>query len=219
MALRTYNPKTPGTRQLVLVDRSTLYKGKPVKALTEGKNQTGGRNGNGRITVRFRGGGHKQAYRIDRLQAHQARHAGDGRADRIRSEPHGVHCADQVQGRRAGLHPRAAAARRRRHRDRRRPCRREAGQCDAARQHAGRQHRPQRRIEDRQGRAAGAFGRHLRADRRSRPGIRDHSPEFGRAASGARPLHRHHRCGVEPRSHEHLDRQGRPQPLARQEAA
>jgi large subunit ribosomal protein L2 len=63
MALRTYNPKTPGTRQLVLVDRSTLYKGKPVKALTEGKNQTGGRNATGRITVRFRGGGHKQSYR------------------------------------------------------------------------------------------------------------------------------------------------------------
>jgi large subunit ribosomal protein L2 len=63
MALRTYNPKTPGTRQLVLVDRSSLYKGKPVKALTEGKNQTGGRNGYGRITVRFRGGGHKQSYR------------------------------------------------------------------------------------------------------------------------------------------------------------
>jgi len=64
MALRTYNPKTPGTRQLVLVDRSALYKGKPVKALTEGKNQSGGRNATGRITVRFRGGGHKQAYRL-----------------------------------------------------------------------------------------------------------------------------------------------------------
>ena len=63
MAFRTYNPKTPGTRQLVLVDRSTLYKGKPVKALTEGKNQTGGRGATGRITVRFRGGGHKQSYR------------------------------------------------------------------------------------------------------------------------------------------------------------
>ena len=63
MALRTYNPKTPGTRQLVLVDRSSLYKGKPVKALTEGKNQSGGRNATGRITVRFRGGGHKQSYR------------------------------------------------------------------------------------------------------------------------------------------------------------
>jgi large subunit ribosomal protein L2 len=63
MALKSYNPTTPGQRQLVLVDRSMLYKGKPVKALTEGKNSTGGRNANGRITVRFRGGGHKQAYR------------------------------------------------------------------------------------------------------------------------------------------------------------
>src|SRR5579863_1461754 len=64
MALKTYNPTTPGQRQLVMVDRSTLYKGKPVKALTEGKQSTGGRNNHGRITVRFRGGGHKKAYRV-----------------------------------------------------------------------------------------------------------------------------------------------------------
>src|SRR6187401_1257384 len=63
MALKTYNPVTPGQRQLVTVDRSTLYKGPPVKSLTEGQNSTGGRNNNGRITSRFRGGGHKQAYR------------------------------------------------------------------------------------------------------------------------------------------------------------
>src|SRR5262245_23930367 len=64
MALRTYKPTTPSQRQLVLVDRSALYKGKPVKALTEGKHSTGARNNNGRITVRFRGGGHKKAFRI-----------------------------------------------------------------------------------------------------------------------------------------------------------
>ena len=64
MALKTFNPTTPGQRQLVMVDRSALYKGKPVKALTEGKLSTGGRNNNGRITVRFRGGGHKKAYRM-----------------------------------------------------------------------------------------------------------------------------------------------------------
>src|SRR4029079_12863590 len=64
MALKTYNPTTPGQRQLVMVDRSALYKGKPVKALTEGKHSTGGRNNNGRITVGFRGGGHKKAYRL-----------------------------------------------------------------------------------------------------------------------------------------------------------
>jgi large subunit ribosomal protein L2 len=63
MALRTYNPTTPSQRQLVLVDRAGLYKGKPLKELTEGLNSSGGRNNNGRITVRFRGGGHKQSYR------------------------------------------------------------------------------------------------------------------------------------------------------------
>jgi large subunit ribosomal protein L2 len=64
MALKTFKPVTPGLRQLVIVDRKDLYKGKPVKQLTEGKPSTGGRNNQGRISVRFRGGGHKQSYRI-----------------------------------------------------------------------------------------------------------------------------------------------------------
>jgi large subunit ribosomal protein L2 len=64
MALKNFNPVTPSQRQLVLVDRSALYKGKPVKDLTEGKHSSGGRNNNGRTTVRFRGGGHKRTYRI-----------------------------------------------------------------------------------------------------------------------------------------------------------
>src|ERR1700727_3019911 len=64
MALKKFNPTTPGQRQLVMVDRSALYKGKPVKALTEGKHSSGGRNNTGRMVVRFRGGGHKQSYRI-----------------------------------------------------------------------------------------------------------------------------------------------------------
>ena len=64
MALKKFNPTTPGQRQLVIVDRSGLYKGKPVKSLTEGKHSSGGRNNTGRTVVRFRGGGHKQTYRI-----------------------------------------------------------------------------------------------------------------------------------------------------------
>src|SRR4030095_7066146 len=63
MALKTYKPTTPSQRQLITVDRSTLYSGKPVKELVEGQIPTGGRNNHGRITSRFRGGGHKQAYR------------------------------------------------------------------------------------------------------------------------------------------------------------
>ena len=63
MALKTYKPKTPSLRELVLVDRSELWRGKPVKHLTEGKKKTGGRNNTGRITGPHRGGGHKQRYR------------------------------------------------------------------------------------------------------------------------------------------------------------
>ncbi|MEL7240005.1 MAG: 50S ribosomal protein L2, partial [Planctomycetota bacterium] len=63
MALKTYNPTSAGLRHLVIVDRSHLWKGAPVKVLTEGKSASGGRNNAGRITSRHRGGGHKRAYR------------------------------------------------------------------------------------------------------------------------------------------------------------
>ena len=63
MALKQFNPVTASMRGTVLIDRSELWKGKPVKTLTEGKNKTGGRNNHGRTTSRFRGGGHKQSYR------------------------------------------------------------------------------------------------------------------------------------------------------------
>jgi large subunit ribosomal protein L2 len=64
MALKQFKPVTPSLRGTVLIDRSDLYKGKPVKTLTEGQHSHGGRNNHGRITTRFRGGGHKQTYRI-----------------------------------------------------------------------------------------------------------------------------------------------------------
>src|SRR5229473_169002 len=64
MALRQFNPVTASLRGTVLIDRSELWKGKPVKGLTEGKSHSGGRNNHGHITSRFRGGGHKQSYRL-----------------------------------------------------------------------------------------------------------------------------------------------------------
>ena len=64
MALRQFKPVTPSLRGTVLIERSELHKGKPVKGLTEGKPHSGGRNNNGRTTSFFRGGGHKQSYRI-----------------------------------------------------------------------------------------------------------------------------------------------------------
>ncbi len=64
MALKTYRPTSPGLRHLVLVDRGQLWKGAPVKMLTEGLTKSGGRNNAGRITTRHIGGGHKRTYRL-----------------------------------------------------------------------------------------------------------------------------------------------------------
>ncbi|MEP1208068.1 MAG: 50S ribosomal protein L2 [Rhizobiaceae bacterium] len=63
MALKKFRPMTPGTRQLVIVSREGLWKGKPVKTLTEGLSKSGGRNNVGRLTSRGIGGGHKRTYR------------------------------------------------------------------------------------------------------------------------------------------------------------
>jgi large subunit ribosomal protein L2 len=71
MALKNFNPVTPGRRGLVLVNRSELWKGKPVKKLTEGLNGKGGRNNVGRITARRRGGGHKRRYRLVDFKRHK----------------------------------------------------------------------------------------------------------------------------------------------------
>ena len=60
MALKQFNPTSPGQRGLVLIDRSELHKGRPEKKLVEGLTKSGGRGGNGRIAVRFRGGGAKR---------------------------------------------------------------------------------------------------------------------------------------------------------------
>jgi large subunit ribosomal protein L2 len=85
MALKTYNPVTAGQRQLVLVDRAGLYTGKPVKALTEGKHSTGGRNNSGSITSRYRGGGHKKAYR--RIDFKRRKFDAPAKVERIEYDP------------------------------------------------------------------------------------------------------------------------------------
>jgi large subunit ribosomal protein L2 len=64
MALKTFNPTTPSRRQLVLVDRSSLHKGDPVKSLTHGFVRRAGRSKSGSITMWQKGGGHKRLYRI-----------------------------------------------------------------------------------------------------------------------------------------------------------
>ena len=64
MALKTYIPATPVLRQLIIVDRSELYKGNPEKSLTVGLTKSGGRDNFGHVTSRRIGGGHKRKYRV-----------------------------------------------------------------------------------------------------------------------------------------------------------
>lgn len=64
MALVKTKPTSPGRRHQVKVVNKELHKGKPFKGLLESQSRSGGRNNNGRITVRHVGGGHKQHYRI-----------------------------------------------------------------------------------------------------------------------------------------------------------
>jgi large subunit ribosomal protein L2 len=85
MALKTFRPTSPGLRQLVLVDKSHLWKGAPVKMLVEGKTRTGGRNHHGRITMRHIGGGHKQAYRM--VDFRRRKFDMPGRVERLEYDP------------------------------------------------------------------------------------------------------------------------------------
>lgn len=64
MSLKHHNPTSPGRRGLISVDKSALWKGRPVKSLVCSKKKTGGRNNQGRVTCRSRGGGSRQLYRL-----------------------------------------------------------------------------------------------------------------------------------------------------------
>ena len=85
MALKKYNPRTPSLRQLVTVDRSGLWKGKPVKKLTFGLTKSGGRNNHGRITMWHRGGGHKRTYRM--IDFKRRKHDVIGTVERLEYDP------------------------------------------------------------------------------------------------------------------------------------
>ena len=85
MALKTYNPVTPGQRGLVLIDRSELWKGRPEKSLTHGLSRKGGRNNAGRITARRIGGGAKRLYRI--IDFRRVKHDVEATVERIEYDP------------------------------------------------------------------------------------------------------------------------------------
>ena len=114
MALKTFRPTSPGLRHLVLVDREQLWKGAPVKMLTEGKTKTGGRNNDGRITTRHIGGGHKRSYRL--VDFRRRKFDVPATVERLEYDPNRTAFIALIkyQDGDARLHPGAAAPRRRR---------------------------------------------------------------------------------------------------------
>ncbi len=211
MALKHFNPVTASLRGTVLIDRSELWKGKPVKGLTEGKSSTGGRNNHGRITSRFRGGGHKQSYRI--VDFKRRKFDVPATVERLEYDPNRTAFIALIKyaGRRAGLHPGAAAAEGRRHGDLRRARRHQAGQRDAAGGDSGRHDHPQHRDEGRRRRQDRALGRHLSRSWSARtPGYAQIKLMSGELRMVRGRVHGDDRRGVQPRQHEPEDRQGRP---------
>jgi len=85
MSLKTFKSYTKSTRGTVLVDRKHLWKGKPLKSLTLGKNSTGGRNNLGRITSRSKGSGHKQKFRV--IDFYRKKDDQKARIERIEYDP------------------------------------------------------------------------------------------------------------------------------------
>jgi hypothetical protein len=201
----------------VIVDRSALHKGPPVKSLTEGQNSTGGRNNHGRITSRFRGGGHKQAYR--RIDFRRRKFDVPATVERLEYDPNRTGFIALISIRMANS-PRLA------------PQRLAAGDTVVASEHADVKpgnampvanipvgtivHNVEIKIG--KGGADRALCRQLRADRRPRPGLRDPATHV-RAAPGAWSLHGDSRRRLQPGQYEHHDWQGRTPTLERAHAA
>jgi large subunit ribosomal protein L23 len=108
MAVIKMKPTSPGRRGMVKVTRDHLHKGEGFAPLLEPQFQKAGRNNNGHITTRHKGGGAQAPLPRGRLPPQQGRHPGQGRAHRVRPEPHGPHRAAVLRRRRAPLHHRPA---------------------------------------------------------------------------------------------------------------
>ena len=219
MALKQYKPTSPARRGLILVDKSALWKGKPVKALTEGKRKTGGRNNKGHVTSRGIAGGHKQKYRtidfkrrtwdvaatVERIEYDPNRSAFialvtyEGGEQAYILAPQRLAPGDKiVAGKKVDVKPGNAM---------------EIGQMPVGTIVHNVEMKPGK------GGQIARARRHLCPSRRQRPRHGHRPPELGRAALHPLRLHGDRRRGVEPRQCEPDAGQGRPQPLARQASA
>ncbi len=192
MGIRKYKPTTPGRRGASVADFVEVTRSEPEKSLVRPLHSKGGRNAHGRVTARHQGGGHKRAYRVIDFRRDEGRRPGEGRAHRVRPQPHRPHRAAALRRRREALHHRADPPQPGRHGRVSGPCERHpARQRPAAAQHPdghrGARHRAaaRRRRQDRaqcrcqrparrQGRALRAAAHAVRRDPQRRPALPRH---------------------------------------------
>ena len=106
MPIRKPKPTSPGPSLRHVPDFAEITKTEPEKSLVEGLKKSGGRNTHGRKTSRHRGGGAKRLYRKIDFKRRKDGVPAQGRGDRVRPEPLGLHRAAALRRRREGLHPR-----------------------------------------------------------------------------------------------------------------
>ena len=215
MPLQKVKPTSAGRRALVKVVHPHLHKGRPVDALTESKKRGSGRNHNGHITMRHKGGGHKQQYRIVDFKRNK-----DGivaKVERLEYDPNrSAHLALLLYAdgeRRYIIAPRGVTVGTQLMSGAEAPD--QAGQLPAGAQHPGRHDDPLRRDDARQGRADRALGRRRRPAAGARRRLRAGAAALGRDPQGARRLPRGDRRSRQRGAQPALDRQGRREPLAR----
>ena len=212
MAIRKTKPTSPGRRFATYQDRSEVTTSKPHKKLTKGKKSTGGRNANGRVTARHRGGGAKRKYR--QIDFKRTKDGVPAKVATIEYDPNRttyialLHYADGakayilapqgVDGRRpSAVRPRL---------------RHPPGQRARARRDPDRHHGPQRRAQARPGRPHGPRRRHRDPGRRQGRRHGHASPSLLGDAHGRGRVPRDHRHALQRRAPERRRRQGRPQP-------
>ncbi len=218
MPLVKVKPTSNGRRSLVKVVNPNLHKGAPVASLVESQKRGSGRNNNGHITMRHKGGGHKQHYRIVDFKRNK-----DGipaKVERLEYDPNrsaNIALLLYADGeRRYIIAPRGVAEGTQLHVGRRSVD--QAGQHAAAAQHSGRHDDPLHRDAAGQGRADGAFGRRRRAAAGARRRVCAGAPALRRNSQGARRLPRDDRRSRQRGAQPALDRQGGRAALARHPA-
>ena len=215
MAIRKHKPTSAGRRFQSVQTFDEITATRPYRPLTQPLKKSGGRNNSGSITIWWRGGGHKRAYRVIDFKRDKIGRACEGVDHRVRSEPVRPYRPGDLRRRREAVHPAPARGEGRRHRRRRSGGGHSSGQHPPAEQRPARHAGSQRRVAARQGRAARAKRRRVRAGRGEGRQVRHGTAALGRDAPRNAEVRRDDRPGRKRRSRERPDRQGRTAALAR----